>query len=572
MRSLYTLLFLLCAALWVGCERPDSVFVRVTVKNIPRDAQNLLVSLVHNGKLSNPLSPYTITTRPTYSFGLQTLDVRSGYLVFSVAAARSAASVGSCSPLVASGEAQLAVSSTGIVDVEVVLENHDKPPCILSGDHPPPVLESVTPSQISTVGTGQGIRATEIRLRGWGFEPAMEILIAGLTPGTVTFRSTREVTIRDLGPLPAGSQDLTIRTNYRSVTIPGAIEVFVRQPNLSLIRPDTPLPPEDIIDSAVLDVNADGAADVVVLTAQGDLHTFLTVRQSTPQLVHDPVSLPLAGLGISGPASMVVSDLEKDKKEELLIIAAGGLAILTPSGGALTVRQSEALLGGVDLSVADFDRDGVLDVLRGGTDLSIHLGTAGPSISVTPALYQKYAVESVLAVDLNQDGRMDFVTHSKPGGLAVFTNEQSSFRITQTKSTLGGCGQGIPGHLVLGDFDANGRPDIFVNGSALLFRNNGGVLTPSVLSGLAPCFGGETAVAVDLNQDRILDLLWLVQPSLVSLLGTGLGRFAESEAVMLPVPAPSSVLAVGPRHIPSIDLDGNGLLDLVIRDHVLLLK
>jgi hypothetical protein len=225
-----------------------------------------------------------------------------------------------------------------------------------------------------------------------------------------------------------------------------------------------------------------------------------------------------------------------------------GACHITPCTSRITVKTLEVdpvQTMGYQVGVADFDRDGAIDLLlptpnsvmieRGWTEMSksrgvsLYRGQADGSFVIEdsfPAGFDSDYHSALAVADFNHDQIPDFVSGAAPGDIYLPPEQQTAMSV----------------HL--GNGDGTFRPAIDVRGAA------------------AP---GFVAVA-DLDGDGVLDLATVSYPAeAVTLwLGKGDGAFAAPQK-----------LGVGgsPRHVMVADWNRDGILDLVANDsylHVLL--
>ena len=216
-----------------------------------------------------------------------------------------------------------------------------------------------------------------------------------------------------------------------------------------------------------------------------------------------------------------------------------------------------------DLALADFDRDGKLDLFTASCPVvKLRLGDGtgafgAPVSSATPDTGQCH-----LAVgDLNGDGIPDaavvfgFVPPSSPGRVAVFFSDGAGGLVDGPVLSVAS----YPNSVALGDFNTDGIADLVV-GSALsnpltvVLGTGGGAFAEGTSW---PSGGRPATVAVgDFNLDGKQDVAAPVSDATVAiLLGNGDATFG----------APSQFPAGPyPFEIAATDVDGDGKLDIVV--------
>lgn len=281
-------------------------------------------------------------------------------------------------------------------------------------------------------------------------------------------------------------------------------------------------------------------------------------------------------------------------------------ALPTFTGSFPLHAEYAATPGAVDPVVADFNRDGRLDVaVCGGTSVSVHFGDGAGALGSNGSYVAGTALVTLGGGDLDRDGDQDLVTLGTDGAGAILVNNgQGTFSVstfsmgsdvtdlalgdlnrdgildlvvcsTTEGSVLVAMGTGAPGfgtpavyfpsnggvHLALGDVNRDGWLDVVTDdpflGEAAVFRNNGlgGLLTPTYVS---TGTGTRDITLGDFDRDGRLDLAAARYQSggfLSILIGDGAGGFG----------APTNYPAGSdPRGITSGDPYGDGILDVLV--------
>jgi len=189
------------------------------------------------------------------------------------------------------------------------------------------------------------------------------------------------------------------------------------------------------------------------------------------------------------------------------VSSAWGLNLMSPTRGT---------------SAADFNNDGLIDIIVGNWQTSIMLfkntGTAYQDVSSTAGVNFMSYGGSVNWIDFNKDGKIDFLFANdgmpprynyffRNDNLNSFTNVAFSIGLNDSSSTL--C-------LAAADYNNDGYPDLFLGtqsfpGSTttgILYKNNGnGTFTDvTMASGVITTFYTWGAEWGDYNNDGFMDL------------------------------------------------------------------
>ncbi|MGI4830759.1 MAG: FG-GAP-like repeat-containing protein, partial [Janthinobacterium lividum] len=328
------------------------------------------------------------------------------------------------------------------------------------------------------------------------------------------------------------------------------------------------------------DLNGDGLADVLVMTAYSSL---------TLPFLSDGKGGFKAGTSFQGSFNFSVpklADLNGD----------GTLDVLWPTGPRVNLGKGDGTFGapvqydpGYDSNCAfgDVDHDGHLDAvctwldyidINGKIHLTVLHGNADGSFSKTPLFTRTFGtgeseydgiptiLTPVLVTDLNGDGYADIVSLSGDGycvllgGPNVTWNGQPHQFVTASEQSEGGL-DGIYG-VSIADMDGDGLLDIVAigpNGLYITYAQHDGTLSSAPAIELGQV--STSATLVDVNGDGNLDAVSTGDTALKLSLGHGDGTFD------LPVPITSSanftkaVNVVG--GIVSGDFNGDGKQDLL---------
>jgi hypothetical protein len=384
-----------------------------------------------------------------------------------------------------------------------------------------------------------------------------------------------------------GTDDLAVQLQFLPGQLPEAPDVTLGGLN-----------PRGIVTG---DLNADGLPDLA--TAAGDL--LFVYFQKTPALYPPSPDLQLGGTTLTQFDELVIADLNGDGLSDLASAnrLSKNLTVFFQSSPGQFSIQPDLVLGGPTITLnptfvaaADLNDDDRVDLVcantgppSGGTNLDNNLmvffqtspgrfGVPGSS-PVQPNLTLGDATttplpEAVAAADLNGDELIDLVCANKGGNsLTVFFQTGSGQFPLAPDLTLGNQATTFwPTFVLAADMNADGRSDLvsvnnFAHTLSVFFQTGPGQfpLTPDVtLGSFATTPFPQSVVAVDLDGEGLVDLVVTPneQPSTVEkglkvFLQTSPGRFPSTPSFVIPSPSGST----GRAH--SADLNSDGQADLV---------
>lgn len=301
---------------------------------------------------------------------------------------------------------------------------------------------------------------------------------------------------------------------------------------------------------AIGDLNNDGRLDLVasninsdnvgVLIGSGD-GTFAAQRHYK----------------LSYAYSISVADFDKDGVADLL---AGGVALLGRAGGTFSPVQAPPMGAPLSTAVADFNGDGYPDFADIFGSIQIWLGSHDGSFAKGKALTGGSGAGFGATGDLNNDGFADLITVNNTD-LSVFLGHGDGTFVTAPSIAL------AASHVQLADLNHDGKLDIVaarraVPGISVLLGNGNGTFAAPVVYGTSGFGAGAAQVAIgDFNSDGNLDVVDVGYGAKV-LLNQGNGTFGTAtEYAQSVFPYSIAGVALG-------DLDGDGVLDLVLTGRV----
>ena len=351
-------------------------------------------------------------------------------------------------------------------------------------------------------------------------------------------------------------------------------------------------------DAAKGDFNGDGKPDVATIVENYDSSANIYTYSLSVVLGNGDGTFkgPVLTTITDACAVFAAGDVDRDKKDDILIVHVGGncnnttstFDVLISNGdGKFTQKNTEPytispkwLRGG---TLAVTSKSGFLDIVA--VDYSIDestpssvvtvLGNGDGTFSTTPAsVPRSQRVQETVLADLNGDGMLDVV------GIDAGTNQVTVFLATSATAFAAGVPCATPdasygaSFIAVGDLNNDSKPEIVTptwEGNIAVYVNNGdGSFQPAVYydavwSGpdFTPGLNYPAAVTIaDLNGDGNADVVSSNSASVdvTILLGKGDGT--------LIVPTFGYAVGGGWGRVAAIvaDFDGDGLVDIVVPD------
>ncbi|MBK8101055.1 MAG: VCBS repeat-containing protein [Planctomycetes bacterium] len=327
-------------------------------------------------------------------------------------------------------------------------------------------------------------------------------------------------------------------------------------------RSQVPALPAPVLDLAVLDVDADGDADLVAVLADGTTNLLLGDGEGAFTVATLSVAVPGAAA-----VALATGDFDGNRLEDIVIAPFGGVIrlVLQTSIGFL---PGPALPLGADVTALvafDADGDGDRD-LAAATSGGITLLENRSSLLFTATpLGGSGNPESLLAFDADGDGDSDLLAVGFGQGELLVNLGGGVF----------GTGAPLPNvhrgwrRAAAGDVDGDGDIDLAIGTAGgfgvnqeLLLLNQGNASFLDATTGRLPPQGLETAVIalVDFDRDGDLDLLagldrgndFGSRKGLAIWLNNGAGVFAAADGLLPANDLPAQAFA-----FPDVDRDGD---------------
>jgi hypothetical protein len=311
--------------------------------------------------------------------------------------------------------------------------------------------------------------------------------------------------------------------------------------------------------------------------------------QTSPIAFPEPTTFASAPL--QGPATVAVAtgDLNGDGKLDVINIdSQSEINVMLGKGDGTFETPITTSIGFANffpeaIALGDFNGDHLLDLAvwainatTGNTQLNIYLGngtgtfTAGPTYTAPSSNIFNPGPNSIVAVDVNGDGKLDLVAMTPYNGVFVFPgNGDGTFQTpvvntTVCTGTIGNCAS-----LAVGDLNGDGKPDLALQsndttggGMSILLNNGGGTFGtgtyyPVAISGVYA--DGGIAIG-DVNGDKKPDVV-VGSSSVTAIvyLNQGSGTFKVNGLVgTIPLNPTNNVVLV--------DINNDKKLDIVAAD------
>ncbi|HBB94855.1 MAG TPA: hypothetical protein DC054_05640, partial [Blastocatellia bacterium] len=314
------------------------------------------------------------------------------------------------------------------------------------------------------------------------------------------------------------------------------------------------------ISGASGDFNGDGRADVVTANFGSSNISVLLANASGGFGAPNTISLADA----LGPRSVALADFNRDGKLDIVTANPDSRNIAVVLGDGLggfgiahTFRlgpDSDAI-GADSIAVADFNRDGKLDVAVSGfsNKVTVLLGDGLGGFGAPNSFDLGRSNESVAVGDFNNDGRMDLVTANRQADTVTVLLGNGSGGFGAPNSIGLGPGTSDPVWVTVADFNGDGRSDLVTtnfnsdNLSVLFGNGAGGFGAANSISIGADASHPWSVTVNDVNGDGKLDLVVsnLYSSNMSLFLGNGNGTFGAPKTFSLGGDSLPYFIAVG---------------------------
>ncbi|HRI71329.1 MAG TPA: VCBS repeat-containing protein, partial [Polyangium sp.] len=303
---------------------------------------------------------------------------------------------------------------------------------------------------------------------------------------------------------------------------------------------------------AVSDLNGDGIRDIIV-TQGNNVRVFLRQSNGTLNAGGDYAAGTVAAVVVAG-------DFNADSKPDLAVLNADShdvSVLLNQGNGTFATKVDYGTQLYFTVVAADLNGDGKLDLVTGGGSGGVAVmlnqgnGTFGAAVSYT----QPQAPYSIALADVSGDGVIDIVTMNIYGfGVYRGQGNGTFAAFVEVVNT----GSRPVGSLVATDLNGDAVADVAItfsqetNASVYLAQGN---LTFAAAATYGLCSVGSTLVAADVTGDAKADLVVSGASNLITAF-RNLGNGAMTGIGCYPAGSGNSSLAAG-------DMNGDGRTDMV---------
>jgi hypothetical protein len=347
------------------------------------------------------------------------------------------------------------------------------------------------------------------------------------------------------------SESKTVTLTAMGLVLMRSVE-FVQAP-CTLRLPGPPLTATPWPSSALVtaDFDSDGHQDV----ALGGFGGIALLRGTGTARFH--AAFPYATtMGVRG---MEAGDFDGDGDSDLVAAADTAVYVFINTGTGQFVQSTLTTNAhALAVTVGDFDTDGSDDfAVRGDYVVAIYRGLGNGTFEA-PVNYTldvpaySASVAAIGAVDLNNDGRRDLLTHARGYRSVLLGTATGSFQLLASVNAA----PADTGQFATPDVNGDGKPDLVRDGYLHIGNGDGTFGSATYLA--APFRGALGTVAADLDGDGHQDIISGSSNNYASIdiaFGNGNATFAPLEQWQI------GQLPLG---IDVVDLNEDGHLDVVV--------
>ena len=343
------------------------------------------------------------------------------------------------------------------------------------------------------------------------------------------------------------------------------------------------VPDADIRSIALVDIDGDGDDDL--LAADPEAAEVIVLRRSGEREFDIGESLTTSSL--RRPVSLLVTDVDGNGRDDVLIADEGDgktsgrvVVCLADGNGDLTCASLDRSgdTAPRDLAVADFDRDGLIDIASieaGAREVAIYLQEAPGSYSESGESLGPLPLSplptSVTVGDLDNNGSLDLVVSSVTAdSLSVLLQGEDG--VFDDRGDSAPSQGGFP-EVALGDVNGDGLRDMVTSATrgdriSVWTQSADGTFAVGGESLTSDDLSGPQSIALgDVDGDGRLDIVSVGRFSGIVLWFAGGEGGVFGDAALVDVDAVGAATLSSPADVAVGDLDRDGRLDLAVAAH-----
>lgn len=417
-------------------------------------------------------------------------------------------------------------------------------------------------TSIASVSPMVGGAGTTISINGAGFTQATAVTFGGVPAASFTVNSPTSITATVAG---GSSGDVAVTSSLGTAVYSGFS--YTSAPVIADFAPEAALSGTTITLTGA-NFNPSAAANIVYF---GGLKAEVVSASDKSLTVKVPAGAPYSYISVTNNNLTGYSQ----KKFNTLFIAAAPLSASSFEGKIDSAWGTSPR----HVNTADFDLDGKPDVAvchASGYINADHIAlfknnSVAGKLSFLPKVLinSNHGPLSSATGDLDGDGKLDLMVANAMDGqnLSVYRNTSTGNSISFDNELYYPNTGPDANYVACADFDADGKPDIFIvsaYGGAYVYRNTStvGSLSFVKMAITVPNYIYGVTVA-DMDLDGKTDLVMLAHSVSSPSLGVTFRNISTPGNIAFETPQPFQT-GPDPRYLTVADLDGDGKMDILL--------